>query len=59
MNKYMVDLINELSEIYASIRERVINEGELLESDEIFIKFYDKFVNDAFDIEKRREMLND
>lgn len=48
MEKEMVDLINNLSEIYASIRERVVNEGELLESDEIFINFYKKFVDQAF-----------
>ena len=59
MSNYMVKLINNLSEIYSSIRERVVNTGELLESDEIFIKFYDKFKNDAFDVEKRRKMLNE
>lgn len=55
----MVDLINNLSEVYASIRERVVNTGEMLESDVMFIKFYDKFINDVFDVEKRRKMLND
>lgn len=59
MNKYMVDLINNLSEIYASIRERAVNDGELLESDNLFIKFYNNFINDAFDFEKRKEILND
>jgi hypothetical protein len=59
MSKFMVDLINNLSEVYASIRERVVDTGDMLESDTIFIKFYDSFINNAFDVEKRRKMLND
>ena len=59
MNKCMVDLINNLSEIYASIRERVVNEGEMLESDTLFVKFYDNFKNKIFDVEERRKMLNE
>lgn len=57
MNKEMVDLINELSEIYASIRERVVNEGEFLESDKIFIKFYKNFINKTFP--HKKENLED
>lgn len=52
MNKATVDLINELGEILASIRERVVNEGEFLESDHLFIEFYNKFVDKAFNVEK-------
>jgi hypothetical protein len=59
MSNSMVKLINSLSEVYSSIRERVVNTGEMLESDVMFIKFYDKFINDVFDVEKRRKMLND
>lgn len=55
MEKEMVDLINNLSEIYASIRERVVNESEFLESDKIFIKFYKDFVDKAFNNEKENE----
>ena len=58
MNKCMVELINNLSEIYASIRQRVTNTGEILESDTIFLKFYDNFINKVFDVDKRREMIN-
>lgn len=54
MNKATVDLINELSEIYASIRERVANSGELLESDELFIKAYKGFVDKMFNIKERK-----
>ena len=53
MNKAMVDLINELSEIYTSIRERVANSGELLESDELFIKAYKSFVDKMFEPKER------
>lgn len=53
MNKATVDLINELSEIYASIRERVANSGELLESDELFIKVYKSFIDKMFDTKER------
>lgn len=53
MSKAMVDLINELSEIYASIRERVTNSGELLESDELFIKAYKSFIDKMFDTKER------
>lgn len=52
MNKEMVDLINNLSEIYASIRERVVNEGEFLESDKIFVNFYKNFINKKFNLKK-------
>ena len=53
MNKAMVDLINELIEIYKSIQDRVANNGELLESDELFIKAYKSFVNKMFDPKER------
>lgn len=59
MNKGMVDLINNLSEIYANIRERVVNEGEFLESDRMFCDFYNKFIKDIFNVEKRRDMPNE
>ncbi len=52
MEKKTVDLINQLSEIYASIRKRVVDSGEMLESDIIFIKFYDKLINDMFSNKK-------
>ena len=58
MDKKTVDLINQLSEIYASIRERVINEGEFLESDNLFIKFYDSFINKCFE-PKAEDFYND
>ena len=53
MSKAMVDLINELSEIYSSIRDRVVGSGELLESDELFIKTYKKFIDKMFDPKDR------
>jgi hypothetical protein len=59
MNKFIVETINDLSGIYTSIQDRIRNGEELLESDVMFIKFYDKFINDVFDVEKRRKMLND
>ena len=51
MNKAIVDLINELSEIYASIRDRVANNGELLESDEMFIVAYKNFLDEMFRVQ--------
>lgn len=53
MSKAMVDLINELSEIYSSIRDRVVGSGELLESDELFIKTYKNFIDKMFDTKER------
>lgn len=52
MNRETVDLINELSVIYASIRKRTIDEGELLESDTLFVKFYNNYINNAFGVKK-------
>lgn len=48
MSKFIVDTINDLSEIYASIQDRIRNNGELLESDKLFINFYKNFVDKAF-----------
>jgi hypothetical protein len=59
MNKFIVETINDLSGIYTSIQDRIRNGEELLESDVMFIKFYNKFINNVFDVEKRRKMLND
>lgn len=55
MDKQTVDLINELSEIYASIQERVINEGEFLESDNMFVKFYNNFIDLCFGVKKENK----
>lgn len=52
MDKATVDLINKLGEIASSIRERVVNEGEFLESDNLFMNFYKKFVDNAFSVGK-------
>jgi uncharacterized protein len=52
MSKFIVETINQLSEIYTSIQERVCNNGELLESDKLFIKFYKDFVDKAFNNKK-------
>ena len=52
MNKATVNLINELSEIYASMRDRVANDGELFESDELFILAYRKFLDEMFNIKE-------
>ena len=59
MNKQTVELINNLSEIYSNIRKRVTDTGEILESDILFIKFYDKFIDDIFDFDKRRKIVNE
>ena len=59
MSTFIVETINDLSEIYASIQERIRNGGELLESDNMFINFYKKFTNNVFDFEKRRKIIND
>lgn len=54
MNKFMVDSINELSEIYNSIKKRVTNTKKLLESDRMFIKFYHDFINGVFNIKEKQ-----
>ena len=59
MNKFMVEIINDLSEIYASIQERIRNGGELFESDIKFMNFYKTFTNDVFDFEKRRKVIDE
>lgn len=59
MSKFMVETVNDLSEIYASIQERIRGGGELLESDVMFMNFYKKFTNNVFDFEKRRKIIND
>jgi hypothetical protein len=50
MSNFVVETINELSEIYSSIQERIRNGGELLESDVMFMNFYKNFVDRAFSL---------
>ena len=57
MSKFIVETINDLSQIYESIQDRIRNNGELLESDKLFINFYKNFVDKAFN--NKKENLKD
>lgn len=44
-----VEFINDIDNIYRSIIKRIIDTGTLLETDEMFLKFYKKYTDKLFE----------
>lgn len=49
MNIKQVEFINDIDSIYRTIIKRIIDTGSLLESDELFLKFYKKYTDKLFE----------
>lgn len=54
MHKEVVEILVELREVYDLIRDKFIHSCELEESDEMFLKIYEKYVFDN----KKENILN-